>query len=125
MFTIIENKVITDTSRKNNEYMEINDTFIDTDFVYEIIDKKAFEKYNAEENEDKCLEIDDLVFRLSDVDARQEIKKVSGCENATEFQVLEQSKRDKYIKKLKDRGLSIRQISRLTGVSKGIVEKIQ
>ena len=107
-----------------NEYMENNDTFIDINFVYEIIDKEAFEKYNAEENEDKCIEIDDLVFRISDVDAQKEIKKVSGCENATEFQVLEQAKRDKYVKKLKDRGLSIRQISRLTGVSFAIVRKL-
>ena len=107
-----------------NAYIEDIERFIDTDFVYEIIDKDDFEKYNAEENEDKCLEIDDLVFRLSDADARKEIKKVSGCENATEFQILEQAKRDNYIKELKDRGLSIRQISRLTGVSFSIVRKI-
>ena len=31
----------------------------------------------------------------------------------------------KHIKKLKDKGLSIRQISRLTGVSKGMVERIR
>ena len=49
---------------------------------------------------------------------------MSKCENATEFQALSQSYRDIYIKKFKQKGLSIRQISRLTGISKGIVEKI-
>ena len=93
--------------------------------MYGIIDKDFFEKYNEEKNEDKCLEIDDLIFRLSDADAMKEIKKVSGCKTAAEFQVLEKVQRDKYIKKLKDSGLSIRQISRLTGVSKGVVEKIR
>ena len=107
-----------------NEYRKDSNTFIDKNFVYGIIDKNFFEKYNEEENEDKCLEIDDLIFRLSDTDAKKEIKKVSGCETATEFQALELTKRDKYIKALKMKGLSIRQISRLTGISKGIVERL-
>ena len=97
---------------------------MDTGFVYEIIDQENFIEYQNRENEDKCLDIENLIFRLSDADAMKEIKRVSKCENATEFQVLEQSQRDKYIKKLKKSGLSIRQISRLTGVSKGIVERI-
>ena len=107
-----------------NEYMKDSNTFIDKNFVYGIIDKDFFEKYNEEKNEDKCLEIDDSVFWLSDADAKKEIKKVSGCETASEFQGLDVTKRDKCIKNLKDRGLSIRQISRLTGVSFSIVRKL-
>ncbi len=87
-------------------------------------DEESLIKYNNEGNKDGCLEIDNLVFRLSDEDARKEIKKVSGYESATEFQILATEERDKYIKRLKNNGLSIRQISRLTGVSKGVVEKI-
>ena len=41
-----------------------------------------------------------------------------------EYQDKKAEKRDKYIGRLLERGLSIRQISRLTGTSKGIVEKI-
>ena len=63
-------------------------------------------------------------FRINDSDAKKIIKRVSKCDNATEFQELSQEKRDKFIKKLKENGLSVRQISRLTGISKGIVEKI-
>lgn len=51
------------------------------------------------------------------------ISKVSNCNNTTEFQALEIKYRNQYIKKLKEEGLSIRQISRLTGVSFGIVRK--
>ena len=41
----------------------------------------------------------------------------------SELQILEKSRRDEYIKTLRKHGLSIRQISRLTGISKGIIEK--
>ena len=56
--------------------------------------------------------------------ARDIIKKISKCSNATEFQELSQGLRDKYITKLKESGLSIRQISRLTGISFAIIRKI-
>jgi transposase len=48
---------------------------------------------------------------------------VSNCNNATEFQALEIKYRDQYIKKMKEEGLSIRQISRLVGISFGILRK--
>jgi predicted transposase YdaD len=68
--------------------------------------------------------IDERDFRLSDIDAKRVIQKISKCENATEFQALEKKQRDKYIKRLKEKGLSIRQISRLTGISFAIVRKL-
>ncbi len=52
------------------------------------------------------------------------VHKVCKCTNTTEIQILESEQRNKYIKKLKEKGLSIRQISRLTGIGKGIVERI-
>lgn len=107
-----------------NEYINKENNLVDTKLLYSMISKEEFIRFNNEENEDTCLELEDISFRMSDKDAFEIIKKISGCENTMEFQLLEQNKRDKYIKKLKQRGLSIRQISRLTGVSKGIVEKI-
>ena len=65
------------------------------------------------------------LFRLSDNDAKEVIKKLSGCNNMSELQLLERAYRDEYIKKFRKRGLSIRQISRLTGISKGVIEKIE
>ena len=106
-----------------NEYINEKTEVVDTEFVYEIIDKETFVEYHKERNEDKCLDIEEVCFRLSDADAKKEIKKISRCDNATEFQKLPQEKRDKYIGKLKEKGLSIRQISRLTGVSFAIVRK--
>ena len=37
---------------------------------------------------------------------------------------MEHKKREKYIRIFKEKGISIRQISRLTGVTKGVVERI-
>ena len=89
-----------------------------------MMNKGEFIEFNNEVNQDICLEIEDMYFRLSDKDAADIIKKISKCENTTEFQLIEKKQRDKYIKKLRQKGLSIRQISRLTGVSKGVIEKI-
>lgn len=108
-----------------NEYESETSEVVDTDFVYNIINKSGFMEYNKETNEDKCLDIDDFVFRISDEDAKKIIKKITGCDNTTELQLFGQEERNKCIKKLKNKGISIRQISRLTGISKGIIERIQ
>ncbi|MBO5066562.1 MAG: transposase, partial [Clostridia bacterium] len=107
-----------------NDYIEENSDIVDSDFAFSLLKKDEFIDFNNENNDDICLDIDPKEFRINDSDARKTIKKVSKCDNATEFQELPQEKRDKYIRKLKERGLSIRQISRLTGVSFAIVRKI-
>ena len=99
---------------------------VDTDFVFDMIPKKEFIRYNNEANFDKCLEIEDTPkIRVTDEQAKRIIKTVSKCENSTEFQSLDSKLRDEYIAILKQNGLSIRQISRLTGVSKYIAQRIQ
>lgn len=106
-----------------NEYIEGESTLIDMGFVYSMLSKESFIEFNNKANNDICLDIDEQKFRLSDNDARKIIRKVSKCESATEFQALDQNERDKYIHKLKSKGLSYRQISRLTGISFAIVRK--
>ena len=76
-----------------------------------------------QDEEDGVKFIDEQKFRLSDADAKEIIRKISKCESAIEVQHLEQKQRDKYLKKMREKGLSIRQISRLTGVSFNIVRK--
>ena len=106
-----------------NDYISGDSQLVDMDFAFSLIDKDWFSEFHKENNDDKCLDINEKNFRLSDIDAIKVIRTVSTCESATEFQILEKSQRDKYIKKLKEKGLSIRQISRLTGVSFAIVRK--
>lgn len=93
----------------------------ETDFVFSMISKDQFIDYHKEENVDSCLEMDEY-FRYTDAEAKAMIAKIAKCKTAGEFQLLDKATRNAYIHKLHGKGLSIRQISRLTGISKKIVE---
>ena len=60
---------------------------------------------------------------VTDEQARKIIEKYAHCNTIPEFQGLENKKKEQAIKKIYQKGVSIRQISRLTGISKGLVEK--
>ena len=104
-----------------NEYIN-KAKLVDTDFCFEIIDREQFIEFNNQFNDDVCLDIADLDYRLTDDDAMKIIWKVCGCKSVSEFQKFDKVKRNSYIAKLYHQGLSIRQISRLTGCSRKIVE---
>lgn len=105
-----------------NEYIT-KSYIVDSEFCYEIIDKEEFIRFNNENNYDICLELEDNNFRPTDEEAKVIIQKISKCKSITDFQNLSIDKRDKYLKRLREKGLSIRQISRLTGVSFNVVRK--
>ncbi len=94
---------------------------VDTSFAFSMLPLQEFIDYHNQDSDDQCLELEDH-FRLTDDEAKRIIAKVSHCKSATDFQKLDTPKRNLYIKKLHKNGLSIRQISRLTGVAKKIVE---
>lgn len=95
--------------------------FVSTAFALSMLSDVEFIDYHRQANEDKCMEMEEQ-FRLTDEDAKKLILKIAKCKNATEFQQLDRSARNACIHKLHEKGLSIRQISRLTGVSKKVVE---
>ena len=107
-----------------NEYMKDESKIVDLDFALSLMGKEEFVSFNSACNEDCCLDVDEQRFRLNDNEARAIIKDISKCDGAIEFQQLAKDKRDSYIEKLKQEGLSIRQISRLTGVSFGVVRRV-
>ena len=83
-----------------------------------------WEKFNMENNNDYCLEYDDDKARLNDLEAAELIQNITGVKSSSEIQNFEKQKRNNVIKQLKNRGLSIRQIERLTGVSFGVIRGI-
>ena len=108
-----------------NSYIEEKGKGItDVDFALAIINKDEFIRFNNQPNDDNCLEDNEKVFRISEDEAWEIIKKISKCKNTTEFQELDIARRNVAIKKMREVPLSIRQISRLTGVSKGVIERI-
>jgi len=107
-----------------NDYVDDKkENLTDTEFVLDIINKPEFIEYHAKTNEDTCLEITEKVFYLTDEKAKQLILKTTKCKSTTDVQQLDVKTRNKAIKKLKSCGISIRQLSRLTGISKSIIER--
>ena len=106
-----------------NEYFKSSD-LIDRDFVFDIVSRDEFAKFNNEKVFDSCLDVEDKPkIKVTDEQAKKIIEKVSKCKNVAEFQILANTLKEKYIKKFYEKGISIRQIARLCGVSKGMVEK--
>ena len=106
-----------------NDFLS-NSDLIDKDFVLGIIPFELFEDFNSQSTNDKCLEIEDKpIVRVTDEQAQRIIYKYSKCKSVAEFQNLNIKQRDRYLIKFRENGLSIRQISRLTGASFGIVRK--
>lgn len=84
----------------------------------------GFIDFINKDNEDECLDMPDK-RGLTDDEAIKIIKAHFEVEHATDLQKLDTNKRNSYIKILKDEhDLSIRQIERLTGISRGIIQKI-
>ena len=73
----------------------------------------------------QCLEIEKLLFsRPSDDQVWQLIKNKTGATSSTAFQQLtDEIKRD-ILRQLKDSGASHRQLERLTGVGRGLIQKL-
>ena len=105
------------------EYMG-GSSIVDTDYVMQLTTLDEFIGLNHEDVQSNCLDIDNKVIaRVTDEQAKALIKKIARCDTVSDFQSLDVKTRDKYLKKLRDKGISIRQLSRLTGVSYSVVRK--
>lgn len=97
---------------------------VDSDYILGICPVDEFRELNERTVETNCLDLSDkAITRVTDEQARTLIRRISKCENVSAFQSLETAKRDKYLKKLREEGVSIRQLSRLTGVSISVIRK--
>ena len=108
-----------------NDYIDEVSGLVDIDFVLSMMSKNEFVRLNEQPTNATCIDIDESSKRLNDDDTKIIMREISKCKSATEFQALPIISRDRYIAALKEKGLSIRQISRITGVSFGIVRRLQ
>ena len=81
----------------------------------------AYREYIGRENKDECLEYDQT--ENADAKALELIRECLGVSNGFELQKWEKAKRDGALRILKERGLSVRKIERLTGIGKSIVQR--
>ncbi|NJD03780.1 MAG: transposase [Ruminiclostridium sp.] len=112
-----------------NDYMH-GSRLIDIEFGLDIfsddkaIARKSFIGFSTQENQDKCLEYDDIK-RIDDDMARELIKKAVNIDKMSNIQGLAKTERDSIIIKIKNiDNLSIRQISRITGLNYSLIQKI-
>ncbi len=98
--------------------------FVDYQFVYDIINEKEFENFHNRDDILCHLEIDENPkIRVTDEEAKRIIFKVTGARSVEEYQKLPSNKQTKSLSEFRKKNLSIRQISRLTGLSIGIIRK--
>ena len=102
---------------------EKQDTLIDKELILELMSVEQLKEYHQDKTEEKVMEYAEE-SRITDIEGKKLMNKISGCGNAEEFLKLEEKKREEYILRIRAKGLSIRQISRLTGVSIGIIRRI-
>ena len=82
-----------------------------------------YEEFISAANDDQCLEYDKLL--RDDSWALNVIHKCLGVESGTALQHYDRRERDEALHTLKANGLTVRQIERLTGINRNIVQKAQ
>jgi len=106
-----------------SEYMHTS-SIADTKFALELFDRKTFSEYHSKPNNDSCLElVEKNTWQLTDSDAIVLIKNLFPSIGLSSFISLAKSIRNSCIQTLRQKGLSINQISRLTGISFSIVAR--
>ncbi|MGO5010399.1 transposase [Niallia sp. Sow4_A1] len=110
-----------------SEYMD-KPNLVDTELALQLFssdEKKAlelFKAYSFELNEENCLDSNNAV-KVADEEVLKIMRSLEIPNNAT-LQKLNKKERDKLLKKLKCiEGVTIRQIARLTGISKSVVQR--
>jgi len=96
--------------------------FVDVQLSLEMLGKKEWIKAHQQLVENK-FQVEGRK-KLSEEEIRQKILKVTDNIEPQSIVILEKTERDKVLQKLKKSGLSIREIERATGISRGIVAKI-
>lgn len=82
-----------------------------------------YKAYMKELNDDQCLE-DIVQARVSDDDVRSYLS-ILGIENKSSLQQMDRDKRNTILAKLKKiEGTSLRQLARITGISKSVIQRI-
>ena len=97
---------------------------MEMDLLRELIgDRDHYAAFIAAQNDDKCLEYESA--SRDDIWAREVIRKRLNVQSGTILQSWDKAKRNAALKQLMEEGLSIRQIERLTGISRGVIQKIK
>lgn len=98
-------------------------SFVDNTLLTNLIKSKSeYEAFIREESHESCMEFEPA--RKTDDEAIELIRRM-GLKSGTSIRSLGKKERNEIILKLKKAGLSIRQIERLTGIGRGVIQRIK
>ena len=111
-----------------HEYLTTS-TLVDTHAVLLLFNKNKaeallhFNRYMQQQNSDECLDINEKV-RLTDSEIRLHMQQL-GIPSSSYLQQLKRPERNAILIQLKGvKGVSIRQLSRVTGISKSVIDRV-
>lgn len=111
------------------EYLFKN-TLVDTKYVFSVLNenfeqaKKEFIEYNKLEYSYKDYADYEIATKLSVEEAEEVIRKVLKIEDIQQIKIYNKEIRDELLRKSKEiKGISIKQLSRITGISTYIIDK--
>ncbi len=111
------------------DFIYQNSKLTDIDFILNILDDdhneavERFKRFMNEKNDDDCLSYYTKKNTLTDEDAKELIKQCADLDNPEILKEMDKKDRDYIIKKLRNNNISIRQLSRITGLGRGVIEK--
>ncbi|MDR0356810.1 MAG: transposase [Clostridiales Family XIII bacterium] len=105
-------------------------SLVDTEFALSLFSTEpaeAISKFVIFMNESKNKGIGDNKERrkIRDLEAAEIIKRIANVKNCLDLIGIEREKRNQIIASLKEEELTIRQISRLTGINRGIIQRVR
>ena len=97
---------------------------VDTGFVLSMVSPAELAAFTSQDVDDACLDMPEMPSRrLTDEGAAAAIERISGCGSSAAFQALPVEARDRFLPLILEAGVSVRQASRLTRVSVGVVRR--
>ena len=100
------------------DYAFSDSSFIDIEKILGLFrDHQECMEYLCARSDDKCMEYN-TTSRFPDSEALKIIREKTICDSPSDFQHMERAKRNQNLKILYQSGISIRQLSRLTGISR-------
>lgn len=102
-----------------------NSDLVDIEYPFEIFGKKDFFEFHKTVGSENCLDITEAkALHVTDEKAQSIIHRSSNTSDISEFQRLSPKVQSDAVIGAHKKGVSIRQLSRMTGISKGVIERI-
>ena len=98
-------------------------SFVDTSIFHELIgDRDAFRRFMCVDSDGECLDYDSKKG-WENYRAQQVISSYLDGKSGTVLQSMERKERDRALRELKGKGLTVRQLERLTGINRNVIQR--